>query len=410
MRQAAQRQKEQVSKQVQHVHSPVSTTPVPPPRRRNSPRQSSSVPPPPAYGSFTPDLDKWMQAMRAQAPPPKLRALPGSAFEPTRTSTRAAGQQRDPSVFSPSPLQPVSGPVPSRGTSSKRTVMPDKFQGTTPLDEYLVHFELCAELNGWDNMEKAKYLAVCLRGSAQCLLGTLQGSTLRDYTALVGALRERYGTEGQTEIFMAELQSRQQGPRESFQELADGVQRLVGKSYPQATTDTLRILSVQYFQRALVDKELRMRIKLAKPTTIRAAVLQAIEYEAIQRSERVVPKVRQVAEADVEVKPVAKPKVAKPAAKPKVQQVNSQPDGQLAEMMKLLTATLSNLKQAPPSSEQPQRRQRKPLGEIQCFRCRAMGHFSSRCEADNDTARARQAEYRQSQMDTQSQSPKPAGN
>ena len=251
-------------------------------------------------------------------------------------------------------------------------------------------------ING--DADKAKYLAVCLRGQAQSLLGSLQRSQLSDYTSLVDALQERFGLAGQTEIFMAELQTKSKSAKETHQELADNIVRLVGKAYPSATGDTMRILSVQHFIKALTNKDLRVRIKLLKPATIREAVLAAIEFEAIEKAEQsAVPvkqeKVRKVTEDTAESKGT-KPK-KKAETKDTVQQVQpsqarSSSDNQLAEVLKHISTQLSTLQ----GNSNGKPRQRRPLDQVECFRCLEKGHFASRCEASSETVKQRQDEKR----------------
>ena len=57
---------------------------------------------------------------------------------------------------------------------------------------------------------------------------------------------------------MAELQTKSKSAKETHQELADNIVRLVGKAYPSATGDTMRILSVQHLIKALTNKDLRV--------------------------------------------------------------------------------------------------------------------------------------------------------
>ena len=33
--------------------------------------------------------------------------------------------------------------------SSKRNILPEKFSGETSWDDYMVHFQMCAKINGW---------------------------------------------------------------------------------------------------------------------------------------------------------------------------------------------------------------------------------------------------------------------
>ena len=428
-----QQMMQQLTQMMQQHLAPTAPKPAP----KQPPVAQTRISPMAAPGRrymTTPDMEKWMDGMLhgepdGRAPPqpsPKpvhFRDLPSStsAFRPNLMSTKRPVQVHEevaqmPSVFSPA-FRPCPGPVPeypNGKNSNRRTILPEKYSGLTPLNEYLVHFELCAEINGWSETDKAKYLAVCLRGQAQALLGSIQRRQLGDYQYLVGTLQERFGLEGQTEIFMAELQTKTKSHKETYQELADGILRLVGKAYPSATSDTLRILSVQHFIKALTDKDLRIRIKLLKPLTIREAVLAAIEFEAIQKAEQTaVPtksdKVRKVTASPT---PSESPKPRRKKEKaPKVQQVSTakpSPDNHLAEKLQQISSQLNLLHTKPAEQTGEVRpRERKPLDQVECFRCCERGHYASRCEVPVEVMRERQQARRAARMNT---STTPSGN
>ena len=386
--------------------------------RPATPPVSRPVPPPVQPGQVPWDtsvaaVDAWLAKMgRGDIPKPVPEHYKVTRFGDERDimSPLRFADLPEPSGFRPpvtsSRIRPVSGPLtpsPPVAESKTRAFFPEKYHGTTPLSEYLVHFELCAELNGWDATDKARYLAVSLRGQAQRLLGTLHWDTVRDYAALVGALQERFGIEGQQEIFLAELQAKMKEPKETYQELGDNVARLVSKAYPTATTDTLRVLTVQHFLRAITDRELRMHVKLRKPTSVRNAVLFAIEFEAIQKSDRqdtVRPQqVRQVQEEQgaMSDEEVVKPKKRSSKPTAKVQQVSTGPSSeeQMAKLIRDLEAKLAMKDQA----TKP-RKPKVPLEQVRCYRCRQMGHYASRCEASIDEVKAQQENFRRRNKDS----------
>ena len=139
-------------------------------------------------------------------------------FRPLSQASLSSGPITDDSRYQwrevqASPVfQPRSGPV-QAVSSNRKTVSPDKFDGKTPLSNYLLHFEMCASLNGWTDREMANYLAVSLRGSAQGLLNSLHPAERDIYGCVVKALKDRFGTEGQTETFKAHLLSRTKAKR-----------------------------------------------------------------------------------------------------------------------------------------------------------------------------------------------------
>lgn len=61
------------------------------------------------------------------------------------------------------------------------SMKPATFDGTTSWIDYKSHFEMCAELNNWGYDKKGLYLAVCLRGLAQGVLGNLPSEDQKDF-------------------------------------------------------------------------------------------------------------------------------------------------------------------------------------------------------------------------------------
>ena len=56
----------------------------------------------------------------------------------------------------------VTGPLGDSYT--KPNMLPDRFDGKTPILDYLEHFEACAVINNWTERKATHYLAASLRG------------------------------------------------------------------------------------------------------------------------------------------------------------------------------------------------------------------------------------------------------
>ena len=84
---------------------------------------------------------------------------------------------------------------------------PDKYYDAGSWHDYVVHYEVCARINGWSEQEKGLYLAVSLLGQAQTLVGTYDGP-LDDYKRLKTILQERFAPPKQTELYRAQLKER----------------------------------------------------------------------------------------------------------------------------------------------------------------------------------------------------------
>ena len=197
-------------------------------------------------------------------------------------------------------FRPISTPNrPSHTIQStvhpSKMVFPEKYKGDSSWNDYLLHFEMCAEINHWGEEDKARYLAISLRGQAQRMFGNLSANARTNYRILVQKLEERFGTEGQSELFMSKLLTKTKGNKESYQELADNIGNLVSKAYPTASDYMIKILTLQNFIDAIPDVELRTKIKLAKFKDVREAVMLACEIEAINQTEGVRTKVKRPA-------------------------------------------------------------------------------------------------------------------
>lgn len=60
-------------------------------------------------------------------------------------------------------------------------VMPDIYYGKDECRDWSFHFESCAELNGWDDTTKCKFVFVHLKVTAGKALGDLDQDTKTDW-------------------------------------------------------------------------------------------------------------------------------------------------------------------------------------------------------------------------------------
>ena len=129
------------------------------------------------------------------------------------------------------------------------------------------------------------YLAVSLRGQAQSVLGDLAGGVPKKYGELITALKERFSPPNQMELHRAQLRERKQRATDSLPELGQSIRRLTNLAYPTAPYDVRETLSKEYFIDALIDSDIRLRIKQSRPATLNDAIRQAVELEAFVKVE-----------------------------------------------------------------------------------------------------------------------------
>ena len=105
-------------------------------------------------------------------------------------------------------------------THLKLNIIPDRFDGKTPWNEYIGHFEACRMANAWDDTQAKVFLVASLRGPAlKTFGGKTSNSSSLSYHELVRLLQKRFGPGQLAENYLLELRYRRQGPRETIQEL-----------------------------------------------------------------------------------------------------------------------------------------------------------------------------------------------
>jgi hypothetical protein len=120
--------------------------------------------------------------------------------------------------------------------------MPELFSGEEgPFCDWLEHFEMCADLNGWKRDVCRKFLVVRLRGHAQEVYKGLEKTTRQDYDRLKASLSEQLAPPGEENRYKSEFRARQQREGETAAEVGRDVRRLARKAYPSLAIDTRQI-------------------------------------------------------------------------------------------------------------------------------------------------------------------------
>ena len=146
--------------------------------------------------------------------------------------------------------------------SRKPVVQPDIFDGRHPqFDDWLTHFNLCGQINCWTGVQKAKFLAVKLRGSALQVYTDLPDSKEANYADIVKALQERFSPQGQTELYRAQLKARVHRKGKSLPELPSDIRRLVLKAYPDVSPEFRDEIGRDCFLDALDSPDIRIQLR-----------------------------------------------------------------------------------------------------------------------------------------------------
>ena len=255
----------------------------------------------------------------------------------------------------------------SQDFKTKNIVKPAPYDGKGPWIDYKSHFDACAQINEWSQKEKGLYLAVSLRGQAQGVLGNLPLELRQNYKELIKSLEERFSPSNQTELYRTQLRERRQKAIETLPELGQDVRRLANLAYPTAPNEVRETLAKEQFIDALIDVDMRLRIKQARPVNLNDAVRHAVELEAFNKAE-----------------------IKKTEGKGylRVASETFDSNSNISETLKSMQKTLTNLqnevkslKSSTPARPEYRNNSKQNLGssDYKCYVCGKSGHMKRNC-------------------------------
>lgn len=172
----------------------------------------------------------------------------------------------------------------SRRTQEPRGRKPATFDGAMNWNDYIVHFDMIAELNYWNDETKALELATSQRGLALSVLSDLRPEYRYSFRHLISALSARFEPENQKEIYKTQLKIRVRRKNESITELMQYIKRLVRMAYPNAPLDFRDQITKDSFIESLNEQEMEWSVFQGRPRNLEDAVRLALEYEAFQQA------------------------------------------------------------------------------------------------------------------------------
>lgn len=140
-------------------------------------------------------------------------------------------------------------------------------------------FENLAAVFGWNNELKRFRLLQCLKGdAAEFAYEQLDDNTLQSYGLLWMALENRFGERTSPNAYLAQLEGRKMGTKETLSEYTADLQRLVLKGYPTADPCTRDTIALRHFLRGLGDQSMIVSIGMREPKSLEDARLAAETY------------------------------------------------------------------------------------------------------------------------------------
>ena len=280
-------------------------------------------------------------------------------------------------------------------------VMPEAYDGSGDWVEYQHYFEQCAQINGWPDQDKARFLAVRLRGSAQRYFATIPAARRANWQHLTADMAQRFLPPGTALQCKAQFKSRRRLTGESLATLADDLRKLVVRAYPNMPDPDRDELVRDQFIEALTPVALRVRLQENPPATVPAAVEMALHLERIW--------------GFLDVPAGGGQRLVGPYEEPPAQQVvaavtppsATTETGELVKLLARLESRLSDLGTGRLGRFQAPARRRNPGVPPTCWECGQVGHIQRDCQAEQAIARPR---GRTRVPSSQSRQPRPTGN
>ena len=274
-------------------------------------------------------------------------------------------------------------------SSSRPIVMPDQYTGEEDWMDWIVHFELCARINDWDDETKTDFLAVRLTKAAQQVYRDLPSSCKENYNELKAAMATRFSAANHAELFKAELRFVRRERNEKLTQLANRIRHLSCVAYPTVDVNFRDELSRDQFLDALEDKEFRLKVRQLRPKSLDEAVTFSSEIEAMEQAE-IRKQTRVVHATDipsaVEVSAINNGQTNRVLERSL--QIIEQNTAVMKEMLSAMKINGNVACRGGGDWAYDQRRQnRKSRNGSACYNCGKIGHFIANCPEIQGNAR-----------------------
>ena len=167
--------------------------------------------------------------------------------------------------------------------ANKPFLLPETFSGEsgTKWDEWINHFESCADVNNWTKDEdRLKWVRVRLVGKAQTAFRRLGEDERTDYSKCVGALKRRFDPDSKRTLKVVELQHRKKEKGEDWASFGDALRLLADSAYPELEEKARECLALNQFLSQLDNPQVAFGVKQKRPQTVDEAALAAMELES----------------------------------------------------------------------------------------------------------------------------------
>ena len=182
--------------------------------------------------------------------------------------------------------EPVHVPAPPGAATARPVYMPQTFNGADrEWSDWVGQFEMAADVNGWDDALKLKFMALLLSGRARDIYTGLSTESRTDYIQLKEAMGKCLEPCDSADWHRANFLGRRRLHNETIREFGTALRRLISKAYPSADNSTRELFARDHFIEHVGKGDLRVNLRSAKPATLEEAINLASELELIRSLE-----------------------------------------------------------------------------------------------------------------------------
>jgi hypothetical protein len=179
------------------------------------------------------------------------------------------------------PGQRAIVPVPNFQTlGASFNMKPEPFSGRESWEEYLSHFEDCAELSQWSDKQKVLFLAASLRDQARSYYMSLSQVERRSYESLINRFNQRFGSSKFPNKWLSRLDARKRQPGETVTALGDDIRQMSQKAYCNLDERSQEALALNHLYK-IIPVEMKIRCFDRDCNSITDAVGIIEKYEAL---------------------------------------------------------------------------------------------------------------------------------
>ena len=263
--------------------------------------------------------------------------------------------------------------------AAKPAVLPEVYNGDGNWDEWITHFKDVAEVNGWDDVAKLRWLKVRFIGRAQRAFQRLPDVKKADFQTAIKSMEDRFEPATKKELYAVEFQTYQKRGNEGWAELAENLKSLADKAYKELGDDAKKLLALNQYLKLLTDPQIAFAVRQQKPKNLDEAVTATLEIESFIKphTKAITGTVNPQEDHEHET------------SRESVGAVGKSED--LTSMLKLLADKLDNLQLMPKNTtrkpyfdrrrpeERKSRRSNSPHSSIICWKCGREGHIARFC-------------------------------